>query len=63
MGREAAFTEILEEIKKKARTGENFITCAEIEEAFSALSLTPAPSAHELVPPLSLWLVQVTPGT
>ncbi len=42
MEREAAFTEILEEVKKKARAGHNFITGAEIEEAFSTLSLTPA---------------------
>lgn len=41
MGREAEFTGILEEIKKRARTGHNFITGAEIEEAFSSLSLTP----------------------
>ncbi len=40
MGREAEFTETLEKIKKKARAGQNFITGAEIEEAFSSLSLT-----------------------
>ncbi len=40
MGREAEFTETLEKIKKKARAGQNFITKAEIEEAFSALSLS-----------------------
>lgn len=40
MGREAEFTEILEKIKKKARAGQNFITKAEIEEAFSSLSLS-----------------------
>ncbi len=40
MGREAEFTETLEKIKKKARAGQNFITKAEIEEAFSSLSLT-----------------------
>ncbi len=40
MGREAEFTETLEKIKKKARAGQNFITKAEIEEAFSSLSLS-----------------------
>ncbi len=40
MGREAEFTETLERIKKKARAGQNFITKAEIEEAFSSLSLS-----------------------
>lgn len=40
MEREAAFTEILEEIKKKARAGGNFITGGEIKEAFSSLSLS-----------------------
>lgn len=40
MGREAEFAVILEEIKKKARAGQNFITGAEIEEAFSSLSLS-----------------------
>lgn len=40
MGREAEFTAILEEIKKKARAGGNFITGPEIEEAFSSLSLS-----------------------
>lgn len=40
MDREAEFAIILEEIKKKARAGQNFITSAEIEEAFSSLSLT-----------------------
>lgn len=39
MGLEAEFTEILEEVKRKARAGQNFITGAEIEEAFSSLSL------------------------
>ncbi|MDE7198233.1 MAG: hypothetical protein K2O15_05050 [Lachnospiraceae bacterium] len=40
MRRETEFTRILEEIKKKARTGHNVITRTEMEEAFSALSLT-----------------------
>lgn len=40
MEREAAFAEILEEIKKKARAGGNFITGGEIKEAFSSLSLS-----------------------
>ncbi len=40
MGREKEFTAILEQIKKKARAGQNFITSTEIEEAFSALSLS-----------------------
>lgn len=39
MGREAEFTAILEKIKKKARASQNFITGAEIEAAFSSLSL------------------------
>ena len=40
MGRDKEFTAILEQIKKKARAGQNFITSTEIEEAFSALSLS-----------------------
>ena len=40
MGREAEFAIILEEIKKKARAGGNFITGGEIKEAFSSLSLS-----------------------
>ncbi len=40
MGREKEFTAILEQIKEKARAGQNFITSTEIEEAFSALSLS-----------------------
>lgn len=40
MEREAEFALTLEEIKKKARAGGNFITGGEIEEAFSSLSLT-----------------------
>lgn len=40
MGREAEFAIILEEIKKKARAGGNFITGEEIKEAFSSLSLS-----------------------
>lgn len=40
MSRETAFTEILEEVKRKARASQNFITGAEIEEAFASLSLT-----------------------
>lgn len=40
MGREEEFAVILEEVKKKARAGGNFITGAEVEEAFSSLSLS-----------------------
>lgn len=40
MDREAEFANILEKVKRKARAGQNFITSAEIEEAFSSLSLT-----------------------
>lgn len=40
MRREAEFTVILEEIKKKARADGNYITGAEIKEAFSSLSLS-----------------------
>lgn len=40
MNREIEFSKTLEEVKKRARTGHNFITGAEIEEAFSPLSLT-----------------------
>ena len=40
MSREAEFSVILEEIKKKARADQNFITGKEIEEAFSSLSLS-----------------------
>lgn len=39
MDREAEFAIILEEVKRKARAGQNFITGAEIEEAFASLSL------------------------
>ena len=41
MDREAEFAIILEEVKRKARAGQNFITGAEIEEAFASLSLAP----------------------
>ncbi len=40
MERETAFAEILEEVKKTARAQRNFITKAEVEEAFSPLSLS-----------------------
>lgn len=40
MEREAAFAEILEEVKRQARAQQNFITKSEVEEAFSALSLS-----------------------
>lgn len=39
MDREAEFAIILKEVKRKARAGQNFITGAEIEEAFASLSL------------------------
>lgn len=41
MDREAEFAIILKEVKRKARAGQNFITGAEIEEAFASLSLAP----------------------
>lgn len=40
MEREAAFAEILEEVKRQARAQQNFITKSEVEEAFSTLSLS-----------------------
>lgn len=40
MDREVQFAKTLEEIKRKARAQQNFITGAEVEEAFSALSLS-----------------------
>lgn len=40
MNREVQFGKTLEEVKKKARAHQNFITKAEVEEAFSALSLS-----------------------
>lgn len=40
MERETAFAEILEEVRKTARAQQNFITKAEVEEAFSTLSLS-----------------------
>ncbi len=40
MERETAFAEILEEVKRKARAQQNFITKSEVEEAFSTLSLS-----------------------
>ncbi len=40
MERETAFAEILEEVRKTARAQHNFITKEEVEEAFSALSLS-----------------------
>ena len=40
MAQETVFAEILEEVRKKARAQQNFITKTEVEEAFSALSLS-----------------------
>lgn len=40
MNREIEFGKTLEEVKKKARAQQNFITKAEVEEAFLALSLS-----------------------
>lgn len=40
MKREIEFGKILEEVKRRARTQQNFITKKEVEEAFSALSLS-----------------------
>lgn len=40
MNQEIQFGKTLEEVKKKARANQNFITKAEVEEAFSALSLS-----------------------
>lgn len=40
MNQEVQFGKTLEEVKKKARADQNFITKAEVEEAFSALSLS-----------------------
>lgn len=40
MERETTFTEILEEVKRKARAQQNFITKKEVEEAFQTLSLS-----------------------
>lgn len=40
MNREAEFGKTLEEVKKKTRAQQNFVTKAEVEEAFSALSLS-----------------------
>lgn len=40
MNQEVQFGKTLEEVKKKARANQNFITKAEVEEAFSALSLS-----------------------
>lgn len=40
MNREVQFEKTLEEVKKKARANQNFITKTEVEEAFSALSLS-----------------------
>ena len=40
MAQETVFAEILEEVRKKARAQKNFITKTEVEEAFSALSLS-----------------------
>ncbi len=40
MDREAQFAEILERVKREARENGNFITGAEVEEAFSPLSLS-----------------------
>lgn len=40
MAQETVFAEILEEVRKTARAQQNFITKTEVEEAFSALSLS-----------------------
>ena len=40
MNREVEFAKTLEEVKRKAREQQNFITKMEVEEAFSALSLS-----------------------
>lgn len=40
MNQEVQFGKTLEEVKKRARANQNFITKAEVEEAFSALSLS-----------------------
>lgn len=40
MNREIEFGKTLEEVKKRARAQQNFITKTEVEEAFSALSLS-----------------------
>ena len=40
MNREAEFAKTLEEVKRTARAQQNFITKMEVEEAFSALSLS-----------------------
>lgn len=40
MNQEVQFGKTLEEVKKKARANKNFITKEEVEEAFSALSLS-----------------------
>ncbi len=40
MNQEVQFGKTLEEVKKKARANQNFITKAEVEEAFLALSLS-----------------------
>lgn len=40
MNREIEFGRTLEEVKKRARTQQNFITKAEVEKAFSTLSLS-----------------------
>ncbi len=40
MKQEIEFAKTLEEVKKKARAQQNFITKSEVEEAFSALSLS-----------------------
>lgn len=40
MNREVEFGKTLEEVKRKARAQQNFITKTEVEEAFSALSLS-----------------------
>lgn len=40
MNQEVQFGKTLEEVKKKARANQNFITKSEVEEAFSALSLS-----------------------
>ncbi len=40
MKQEIGFAKTLEEVKKKARAQQNFITKSEVEEAFSALSLS-----------------------
>ena len=40
MKQEIEFARTLEEVRKKARAQQNFITKTEVEEAFSALSLS-----------------------